>query len=105
MEVAGSDELYDRPLHPYTQALLSAVPVPDPRIERGRARVALTDDIPGPLDPPPGCRFHTRCPHARERCRVDEPQLDPAGPGHSVACHFWEEIAAARQRRIVEEVR
>ncbi len=104
MEVADSDQLYDRPLHPYTQALLSAVPVPDPRIERRRVRVAISDQIPSPLDPPAGCRFHTRCPYAQERCRVEEPRLKLAASGHTVACHFWEEIVAARQRPVVEEV-
>jgi oligopeptide/dipeptide ABC transporter ATP-binding protein len=105
MEVANSDDLFRRPLHPYTQALLKAVPVPDPRVERGRERVALKGDMPSALNPPAGCRFSTRCPFARERCRDEEPRLEAAAPGHTVACHFWAEIEATGGRRIAEEVR
>ena len=91
MEVAGRDELYDRPLHPYTQALLSAIPIPDPRVEARRERIILQGDIPSPLNPPSGCRFHTRCPIAFERCRVEVPAL-LSFDGHQVACHKVEEL-------------
>ena len=83
--------LFERPLHPYTQALLQAIPVPVP----GRPAVdrKLTGDIPSPVAPPPGCRFHTRCPHAIEICQQKEPQLTVADDGRFVACHRWQEIA------------
>jgi oligopeptide transport system ATP-binding protein len=91
MELAGRDELYDNPLHPYTQALLSAVPSPDPDIEEKRARIILTGDVPSPADPPRGCPFHTRCPIAVEQCRYDEPAWRELGPNHWVACHLAEQ--------------
>jgi oligopeptide transport system ATP-binding protein len=102
VEVAPKAELYERPLHPYTRALLSAIPVPNPRLERQRERIILTGDVPSPINPPKGCRFHPRCPFAQERCTVEEPRLDPADrPEHPVACHFWREIEAGsiRQRQ------
>jgi oligopeptide/dipeptide ABC transporter ATP-binding protein len=95
MEVAGSGELYARPLHPYTRALLSAVPLPDPRAERLRSREILSGDPPSPIDPPSGCRFRTRCRHAIERCAAEVPLLRPLG-ATLVACHRAEELATIR---------
>jgi peptide/nickel transport system ATP-binding protein len=87
VEVAGRAALFGRPRHPYTQALLSAVPRPDPTAPR--QRVVLRGDVPSPIHPPPGCRFHTRCPHAFERCRVEAPVLRPVADGaHLIACHL-----------------
>jgi len=85
VEEAEADSLYSNPQHPYTQALLSAVPIPDPRENAARQRITLTGDVPSPIDPPPGCRFHTRCPKGTEICRSTEPLLQ--GDGHVVACH------------------
>ena len=91
VEIADRDKLYDNPLHPYTQALLSAIPIPDPAVESRRKRVILTGDIPSPVNPPPGCRFHTRCPVAFDRCKVEVPALKSYEPGHVAACHWVEE--------------
>ena len=105
VEVADRKDLYDRPRHPYTASLLSAIPVPDPRKERERRRVVLAGDVPSPANPPQGCSFHTRCPRAQEYCKENEPRLDvqgdetgvPAGTGgeargptegHRAACFF-----------------
>ena len=90
MELAPASEMYVGPKHPYTQALLSAVPVPDPDIEDNRRRVILEGDIPSPANPPSGCVFNTRCPIAQEKCRVDVPAFRELGTGHWVACHFAE---------------
>jgi oligopeptide/dipeptide ABC transporter ATP-binding protein len=89
VEVAERAELFATPRHPYTQALLSAAPIPDPRLQRTRQRIVLSGDVPSPVHPPPGCRFHTRCPVAETRCRTEEPPLRPVGPdGALVACHL-----------------
>jgi oligopeptide/dipeptide ABC transporter ATP-binding protein len=90
VELAEKRTLFREPRHPYTQALLSAIPVPEPALPR--ERMLLQGDVPSPMAPPPGCRFQTRCPFVRDRCRVEEPALDPAAPSHTVACHFWREI-------------
>ena len=87
VETAERDELYENPLHPYTQALLSAVPIPDPRKDRARKRVILTGDVPSPINPPSGCRFHLRCPIAMQICKTVVPEWREAAPNHWVACH------------------
>ena len=86
VELAGNADLFGEPLHPYTEALLAAAPVPDPGVQR--ERLILQGDVPSPMRPPPGCHFHTRCPYAQDRCRVDVPALEEVMPGHWVACHL-----------------
>ena len=88
VELAERNELYENPLHPYTQSLLSAVPIPDPKKNRERQRVILKGEIPSPINPPSGCRFHTRCPIAVEQCKVDVPEWREISGGHWVACHL-----------------
>jgi len=88
VEIAAADDLYAAPKHPYTQALLSAVPIPDPLVKRQRIR--LEGDVPNPIHPPSGCHFHTRCPQAMPRCTTEAPQRKDLAPGHSVACHLYD---------------
>jgi oligopeptide/dipeptide ABC transporter ATP-binding protein len=87
VELSPAEELYSRPVHPYTAALLSAIPIPDPERTRSRHRLSVPGEPPNPLDPPPGCRFHTRCPRATEVCRNTEPPLTAYAGGHLAACH------------------
>lgn len=92
MELTGSDELYAKPMHPYTRALLSAAPVPDPEVDRKRERILLGGEIPSPINPPTGCRFCTRCPYATEECSENDPPLVEEEPGHFVACRRLHEV-------------
>jgi oligopeptide/dipeptide ABC transporter ATP-binding protein len=93
VELTDRYSLFATPLHPYTEALLSAVPLPDP--DAARKRVVLAGDVPSPIKPPPGCRFHTRCPYAEARCRVEEPAMREVRPGHHVACHLRQPAPSA----------
>jgi oligopeptide/dipeptide ABC transporter ATP-binding protein len=99
VELSDADELYRSPAHPYTKALLSAIPVPDPTVRR--ERIVLKGDLPSPANPPSGCRFHTRCPMAQEICKTDEPPLRDVGGGHMSACHFAEEVTPLEVRQPV----
>ena len=89
VELCGADEIYRHPLHPYTQGLLDSIPIPNPKLARLKTKGSVEGDLPSSIDPPPGCRFHTRCPHAMDRCRHEEPLLLEASPGHWVACHLY----------------
>jgi peptide/nickel transport system ATP-binding protein len=107
MELSPADDLYENPLHPYTISLLSAIPIPDPEVERQRTSILLQGDLPSPASPPAACRFHTRCPYVQPtRCRDDEPELRPL-EGHLVKCHWAEEIKAGelqpQQREVIFE--
>jgi peptide/nickel transport system ATP-binding protein len=86
VELAPTEQVYEHPLHPYTEALLSSVPIPDPPAQRQRRRIVLSGEIPNPVDPPPGCRFQSRCPLVHDRCRIASPPLEEKAPGHLVAC-------------------
>lgn len=95
VEIADKISLFENPQHPYTKALLSAIPVPDP--DKKKERIVLKGDVPSPIDPPEGCRFHTRCPFATDKCRTEEPKLrtsDLMKDEHEAACHYMEEITA-----------
>ena len=92
VELADADEIYSRPLHPYSKALMSAVPVPDPKVARANQRIALEGDIPSPLNAPSGCPFRTRCPYATEHCAQEVPEFKEVSKGHFVACHRVAEI-------------
>ncbi|HEX3017692.1 MAG TPA: ABC transporter ATP-binding protein [Caproicibacter sp.] len=92
IETAESGELYSNPIHPYTQSLLSAIPIPDPETSRKKKRIVLQGDVPSPLNPPSGCRFRTRCPYATEQCSAEVPELKEYGNGHFAACHRIGEI-------------
>jgi peptide/nickel transport system ATP-binding protein len=97
VEISPAEELYDNPLHPYTISLLSAVPIPDPEVESKREAILLPGDLPSPANPPPACRFHTRCPYIQPtRCTTEVPPLRKLSDGHLVACHWAEEIKAGR---------
>ncbi|MCA9523289.1 MAG: ATP-binding cassette domain-containing protein [Myxococcales bacterium] len=91
VEIAPVDAIFEEPLHPYSQALISAVPVANPKIEARRKRIVLEGDVPSPSNPPSGCRFHTRCRHANKRCKTESPELTDAGGGHFVSCHMLDE--------------
>jgi peptide/nickel transport system ATP-binding protein len=100
MEVSPAEELYENPLHPYTISLLSAVPIPDPVVEKQRESILLAGDVPSPANPPSACRFHTRCPYVQPtRCREEVPPLRTLATGHEVACHWAEEIKAGHIQR------
>ena len=92
VELADAAEIYEHPLHPYSKSLLSAVPIPDPKIARANQRIALTGDIPSPLNAPSGCPFRTRCPYATEQCAAEMPPFNEVKPGHFVACHRVHEV-------------
>jgi oligopeptide/dipeptide ABC transporter ATP-binding protein len=95
VEVSPSEELYHKPIHPYTSALLGAIPIPDPNENRARERPIISGEPPNPIAPPPGCRFHTRCPRATEICHTIEPQLTEYPGGHLAACHHPQNITTA----------
>jgi oligopeptide transport system ATP-binding protein len=88
VELADSNELYKNPKHPYTQALLSSIPIPDPEVEESRKRIVLQGDVPSPINPPQGCKFVDRCQFASERCKTEKPELVEISPRHYAACHL-----------------
>jgi peptide/nickel transport system ATP-binding protein len=106
VEISPAEELYDNPLHPYTISLLTAVPIPDPVVEKQRERILLAGDLPSPANPPPACRFHTRCPYVQPtRCKTDAPELRKLADGHLASCHWAEDIKEGRiQPKKVEPV-
>ncbi|KZE37492.1 peptide ABC transporter ATP-binding protein [Bhargavaea cecembensis] len=104
VELAGSEKLYEKPLHPYTQALLSAIPLPDPEKERTREQIILSGDVPSPTDIPSGCRFRTRCPFAMESCAAIDPEFREVKPGHSVACHLYDPEIMAKEGKELKTI-
>jgi oligopeptide transport system ATP-binding protein len=90
MELSDSEQIYKNPLHPYTQGLLAAIPVPDPAAARSKKDTAIEGDLPSPISPPSGCRFHTRCPRCMSICKEVEPELRDTGSGHFTACHLYD---------------
>jgi oligopeptide/dipeptide ABC transporter ATP-binding protein len=94
MELAPAEELYNKPIHPYTSVLLGAIPIPDPKQNRARERAVVSGEPPNPISPPSGCRFHTRCPRATEICTRVEPQLTEYAAGHLAACHHPQHVTA-----------
>jgi oligopeptide/dipeptide ABC transporter ATP-binding protein len=98
MEVSPAEELYTKPIHPYTSALLAAIPIPDPKENRARTRLVVSGEPPNPIFPPSGCRFHTRCPRATDICRSQEPQLTEYAGGHLAACHHPQHVSAEEIR-------
>lgn len=95
VEVAPTHELFGNSAHPYTMGLISSIPVPDPKLAKSRRKVILLGEIPSPVNPPSGCRFHTRCPYAKDICRKEEPEMEEVNSEHYVACHFWRELISA----------
>ena len=89
VEIAGADELFEKPLHPYTQVLLAAIPIPNPKIARERKKIRITGEPPSPINPPPGCRFHPRCPYVMDICKKEEPPMVEIEPSHYVACWLY----------------
>jgi len=98
VELTDRNEIFDNPLHPYTRALLSSIPIPDPVLEKRRSRMILVGDVPSPVNPPSGCRFNPRCPYAEDNCKTDEPALTEVRTGHFVACHYWDEVERGSKR-------
>ena len=102
VEVCDADKLYQNPLHPYTQALLSAIPIPDPEVSRKKSRVILEGDVPSPIHPPKGCKFHTRCPYATDACSEGNVPVVDLGGTHRCQCHNIEAVRAAREKEEVQ---
>jgi oligopeptide/dipeptide ABC transporter ATP-binding protein len=94
MEISPAEELYHKPIHPYTSALMSSIPIPDPKLNRERERTVVSGEPPNPINPPPGCRFHTRCPRATDVCRTSEPPLTAYPGGHLAACHHPQNVSS-----------